>query len=64
MMEPAEDIVVRNLIEALERLHEDLDRMEMWAAVLGSFARPVPSYRQNERYLLNPERHRHSGVAR
>jgi hypothetical protein len=64
MTEPAEDIVVRNLIEALERLHEDLDRMEVWAAVLGSFSHPVPSYQQSDRYLLNPDRNRPSRAAR
>ena len=45
MPEPAEDLIVRNLIEALERLREDLDRMELWAAALGSFQHPVPDYR-------------------
>ncbi len=63
MMEPAEDLIVRNLVETLERLQEDLDRMEVWAAVLGSFAHPIPSYQQNERYLLNPDRTRASSAA-
>jgi hypothetical protein len=55
MPEPAEDVIVRNLIEALERLREDLDRMELWASALGSFARPVPEYRpSDDRYLLKP----------
>ncbi len=52
MPEPAEDLIVRNLIEALERLHGDLDRMELWAAVLGSFRHPVPDYEPSERHLL------------
>jgi hypothetical protein len=60
MTEPAEDLIVRNLIEALERLHEDLDRMEIWAAVLGSFTHPVPGYQPNDRHLLNPDRYRPS----
>jgi hypothetical protein len=64
MTEPAADIIVRNLIEALERLHEDLDRMEVWAAVLSSFAHPIPGYRQSDRHLLNPDRHRTSHAAR
>jgi len=29
MPEPAEDALVRNLIAALERLQEDLDRVEL-----------------------------------
>ena len=63
MPEPAEDKIVRNLIETLERLHQDLDRMELWAAALGSFRHPIPDYESGERYLLKtaserqPRRH-------
>ena len=63
--EQAEDIIVRNLIEALARLHEDLDRMELWAAALGSFTHPVPEYRPpDDHYLLKPPvdaQRRHGG---
>ncbi len=52
MPEPAEDVIVRNLIEALERLHEDLDRMELWAAALGCFQHPVPDYQPGDQHLL------------
>ena len=34
----AEERITRNLIEALERLHEDLDRVELWTAALDCFA--------------------------
>jgi hypothetical protein len=44
MPEPAADAIVRNLIEALERLRNDLDRMELWAAALDRFAHPIPDY--------------------
>ena len=57
MPEQAEELIVRNLIESLERLREDLDRMELWAAALGSFAHPVPTY-QMDRHLLNPSPNR------
>jgi len=40
----AEDLIVRNLIEALDRLRDDLDRVELWTAALGSFQRGVPEY--------------------
>lgn len=50
--EPAEDVIVRNLIESLERLRLDLDRMEVWAAALGSFTHPVPDYRPSDQHLL------------
>jgi hypothetical protein len=53
MAEPAEDIIVRNLIEAIERLHQDLDRVELWTAALGCFQTPVPDYQPNDRFLLS-----------
>lgn len=55
MPESAEDLIVRNLIEALERLREDLDRMELWATALGSFQHPIPDYRPGDQHLLKPQ---------
>ena len=63
MPEPAEDLIVRNLIEALERLHEDLDRVELWTAALDCFQRPVPDYQPGERYLLPTQRARRDARA-
>jgi hypothetical protein len=37
MSEQAEDTIVRNLLQALARLHEDLDRVELWTAALACF---------------------------
>jgi len=54
MPEPADDVIMRNLIEALERLREDLDRMELWAEVLGSFQHRIPDYEPGDRHLLKP----------
>ena len=53
MAEPAEKVIVHNLIEALERLRQDLDRVELWTVALGCFQQPAPSYEPNERYLLS-----------
>jgi hypothetical protein len=53
MSEPAEEMIVHNLIDALERLREDLDRVELWTAALGCFQRPAPAYEPNDRYLLS-----------
>ena len=53
MPEPAEDMIVHNLIEALERLRADLDRVELWTAALDCFQKPVPAYEPNNRYLLS-----------
>jgi hypothetical protein len=54
MLEPAEDMVIRNLIESLEQLREDLDRTELWATALGSFKDPIPDYQPGDRQLLKP----------
>jgi hypothetical protein len=51
--EPAEETIVHNLIDALERLREDLDRVELWTAALGCFQEPVPAYEPHDRYLLS-----------
>jgi len=58
MPEPAEDMILSHLIEALERLREDLDRMEMWTAALGSFQHPVPDYRPSDQHLLKVQSRR------
>ncbi len=50
----AEDLIVGNLMEALTRLHNDLDRVELWTAALGCFLRPVPDYRPSDEHLLPP----------
>ena len=50
----AEELITRNLIEALDRLHEDLDRVELWTAALGCFAHPAPEYEPGEQYMLPP----------
>jgi hypothetical protein len=52
MPEQAEEQIVRNLTEALERLHEDLDKVELWTAALGHFQRPIPEYRPGDQYRL------------
>ena len=41
---PAKERIVHNLQDAIERLHEDLFRVELWADALGCFARPIPDY--------------------
>ena len=53
MQEPADEMIVHNLIEALERLRRELDRVELWTAALGCFQQPVPGYEPNNRYLLS-----------
>jgi hypothetical protein len=50
--EQAEDVIVRNLVEALDRLHHDLDRIELWTAALNCFRHPAPDYQASSDYLL------------
>jgi hypothetical protein len=54
MPESAEDVIIRNLIETLERLRGDIDRMELWTAALGSFQGTVPEYKPADQHLLKP----------
>jgi hypothetical protein len=60
MPQPAEDMVIRNLIESLERLREDLDRTELWVTALDSFHHPIPDYQPGERHLLKPAPKNHA----
>jgi hypothetical protein len=52
MSEQAEELIVRNLIKALNRLHDDLDRVELWTAALTHFQHPVPDYKAESEHLL------------
>jgi hypothetical protein len=60
MSERAEDVMVRILIEALNRLHDDLERVELLTAALSSFQHPAPEYQPGGEYLL-PTRKPSSG---
>jgi hypothetical protein len=50
--EHAEERIARNLIEALARLHDELDRVELWTEALAHFQQPPPDYRPDGEYLL------------
>jgi hypothetical protein len=52
MPERASDMIVRNLIEALNRLHDDLDKVELWTAALSSFQQPTPEYKPSADHVL------------
>ena len=43
-IEPAGEKIVRNLQQAVERLQDDLARVELWAGALGCFTKPIPDY--------------------
>jgi hypothetical protein len=52
--EDAEDRIVRNLTEAVNRLDADLDRIEFWTAALAAFQTAVPHYQPGNDFLLPP----------
>lgn len=54
--ETAEDMVVRNLIEALNRIHADLEHIELWTAALACFREAAPRYEPSTDYLLPPRK--------
>jgi hypothetical protein len=39
-------------MQAITRLHDDIDRVELWTAALNCFLRPVPEYRPDDQHLL------------
>ena len=52
MREPREEVVVPNLIEVLNKLDDDLDRIELWTAALSCFQHPAPEYQPDNDYRL------------
>ena len=50
---PEKDRVAEKLQDALDRLHAEVKRVEIWAGALTGFSRPVPEYRPgNEKHRL------------
>ena len=46
--------LIGNLIETLNRIHADLERIELWMAALACFQEAVPQYEPGGDYLLPP----------
>jgi hypothetical protein len=40
----AQEMIARELQQAVERLHRDIERVEFWADALGNFSKPIPDY--------------------
>ena len=40
--------VARNLHEAIERVREDVARVEFWADAVAGFTQPVPDYKSDD----------------
>jgi hypothetical protein len=56
LSKPAGEEITRHLQEAIDRLRLDLMRVELWAAALEGFQRPIPNYEPNDDLLLPPSR--------
>ncbi|MFL4999012.1 MAG: hypothetical protein ACJ8FM_03000 [Xanthobacteraceae bacterium] len=41
---PLPENIVRKLESAIDRLNDDFERVEFWAAALNAFLQPVPGY--------------------
>jgi hypothetical protein len=44
--------ITRRLQQAIDKLHEDVRRIEVWAGALNAFAQPVPEYHPSNDFLL------------
>jgi hypothetical protein len=40
----ARELIARELQQAVDRLQQDIARVEFWADALGGFAKPIPDY--------------------
>jgi hypothetical protein len=40
--------IVRRLQDAIDELHTDVARVEMWASALATFSQPIPDYSQSK----------------
>jgi hypothetical protein len=43
---------VQRLNEAIEQLHRDVQKVEIWAGAITGFAQPVPEYSPSDEFLL------------
>jgi hypothetical protein len=50
--EPMVTQIARHLDDAIDRLNEDLERVEIWTAALGAFLEPIPGYDSSQRFVL------------
>jgi hypothetical protein len=46
--------VVRNLHDAIERVREDVAKIEFWADAVSGFSQPVPEYNPDEANIWLP----------
>jgi hypothetical protein len=50
---PLRELIMRNLEDAIERLNDDFEKIEFWAAAMDAFVKPVPGYESaDDTFLL------------
>jgi hypothetical protein len=59
---PLPERIVRKLEDAIDRLNDDFEQVEFWAAALSAFLQPVPGYEPpDNEFLLPPAKLRREG---
>ena len=53
-MHPANDVVTRHLLEAIDRVRDDVAKVEFWAGAVAGFSQPVPEYSPGEATVWLP----------
>jgi hypothetical protein len=60
---PLPENIVRKLESAIDRLNDDFERVEFWAAALNAFLQPVPSYEApDSEFLLGHQEESKTGA--
>jgi hypothetical protein len=44
--------IAQNLRHAVDRLHRDIEKVEIWAGALSAFLQPIPDYELPHEYVL------------
>jgi hypothetical protein len=48
--------VAHRLRDSLDRLHREMERVEIWAGALSAFVQPIPEYDLPTDFLLPPSK--------
>ena len=54
MKADAHERVIGHLFEAIDRVRDDVEKVEFWADIVTGFAQPVPEYDPNEMRVWLP----------
>ena len=53
-MHATNDAVTRHLLDAIERVRDDVAKVEFWAGAVAGFSQPVPEYSPDEATVWLP----------